>query len=105
MQRYNDLNTSTIALVGFVGALLTFVLIVALQVLYFAVSREQTQRKVIGASTAGSDTLLAEQEVRLTRYGWIDRQEKQVVVPIERAMDLVVDELSAGQREERNDDS
>jgi hypothetical protein len=104
MQRYNDLNTPMIALVGLLGALLTFAAIVALQVLYYSAANRQDERKVIQAPTTESDSLMAEQEVKLTRYGWVDRDKKQVAIPIERAMELVVRELSATESEERSDD-
>jgi hypothetical protein len=104
MQRYNDLNTPMIALVGLLGALVTFVVIVALQVLYYTAANSHNQRNVIQAPTTESDSLVAEQEVKLTRFGWINRDKKQVAIPIDRAMELVVRELSATGNEERSDD-
>ena len=103
MQRYNDLNTPMIALVGLLGMLLTFIAIVALQVLYYAAANRREEQKVVNVPTTASNSLLAEQEVKLTRYGWIARDTKQVAIPIERAMKLVVDELSATPGEEGSD--
>ncbi len=103
MQRYNDLNTPMIALVGFLGMLLTFIVIVALQVLYYTTANRRDDQKIVNVPTTSSNSALAEQEVKLTRYGWINRDEKQVAVPIERAMQLVVDELSATPGEEGSD--
>jgi hypothetical protein len=40
----------------------------------------------------------------LTRYGWIDREKQQVTIPIDRAMELVVNDLSAAPSEERSND-
>ena len=48
--------------------------------------------------------MLAEQAVKLTRYDWIDREKKRVMIPIERAMELVVKESSAAQSEERSNE-
>ena len=104
MQRYNDLNTPMIALVGLLGALLTFAAIVALQVLYYSAANKQDERKLINVPTTESNSLLAEQEVKLTRYGWIDREKNQVAIPIERAMELVVRDLSAARSEEPSDE-
>ena len=104
MERYNDLNTAKIAVVGFLGALITLAIVLALQVLYYSAANEQFERKVIRATTTQSDTLLAEQAVKLTRYDWIDREKKKVAVPVDRAMELVVKELSATQSEERSND-
>ena len=102
MERHNDLNTVKIAVVGFLAALVTLAIILALQVLYYSAANEQLERKVIQAPTTQSDTLLAEQAVKLTRYDWIDREKKKVMIPIDRAMELVVKELSATQSEERS---
>jgi hypothetical protein len=104
MDRYNDLNPVKIAQVGFLGALVTFVLILALQVLYYSAVNQETEQKVIQSPTTDSDTLLAEQAVKLTRYGWIDREKQQVTIPIDRAMQVVVNELSAAPSEERSND-
>lgn len=104
MERHNDLNTLKIAAVGLLGALLTMTIVLALQVLYYSAANEQFERKVIQAPATQSDTLLAEQAVKLTRYDWVDRQKNKVMIPIDRAMELVVKEVSARQSEERNHD-
>ena len=105
MASYNDLNTSKIALVGFVGAFLTFLIIIGLQVLYLSASSELTRERVIEASTTDSDDVLNKQKAKLTRYAWIDAQQGQASIPIERAMELVVEELSASQEEGSNDEA
>jgi hypothetical protein len=104
MERHNDLNSVKIAWVGFLGALVTFIVILAMQVLYYSTVVQETEQKVVQSPTTQSDTLLAEQAVKLTRYGWIDRQKQQVTIPIDRAMELVVNDLSAASSEERNND-
>ena len=104
MERHNDLNSAKIAWVGFLGALVTFIVILAMQVLYYSAVVQETEQKVIQAPTTQSDTLLAEQAVKLTRYGWIDREKQQVTIPIDRAMELVVNDLSAAPSEERSND-
>lgn len=105
MQRYNDLNITAIAIATFVGAVLTFAAILGLQVLYYAVANRQHEQKVIAAPTFESDSVIAEQEVKLTRYGWIDREKNQVAIPIERAMEVVVQELSSVESKEQSDGS
>ena len=104
MERHNDLNTVKIAIIGFLSALITFAIILALQVLYYSAENQQLERKVFQAPTTQSDTLLAEQAVKLTRYDWIDREQRRVMIPVDRAMELVVKELSATHSEERSHD-
>ncbi len=104
MERHNDLNSLKIAWVGFLGALVTFVVILAMQVLYHSAVVQETEQKVVQAPTTQSDTMLAEQAVKLTRYEWIDREQQRVMIPIDRAMEAVVNELSAAPSEERSND-
>jgi len=98
MARYNDTNTPMLALVGFVGAILIFALIVGLQVLYYSTAEKETEQKVIAAPTAESDSIITEQEIKLTQYGWLDRKANKVAIPIDRAMELVVAELADKER-------
>lgn len=102
MERHNDLNSLKIAVIAFLGAVLTLAAILALQVLYYTVANRLTEERVIQSAATHSDTQLAEQAVQLTRYDWIDREQKQVMIPVDRAMELVVQELSAAASEERN---
>ena len=93
MERYNDTNTPMLALVGVVSTILLFALIVGLQVLYYALAEQDFERKVIHIPTAESDGILAEQEIQLTQYGWLDRAQNKVAIPIDRAMERVVADL------------
>ena len=70
----------------------TFVVIVALQVLYFRFDNEQQQRLQNGTVKTSSDAILAEQRSRMGQYEWIDETKNQVRIPVERAMELVVRE-------------
>jgi hypothetical protein len=95
MERYNDTNTTAIAFAGVVGTILLFALILGLQVLYYTIAEQDYQRKVIEAPTIDSDSMLAEQQIQLTQYGWLDREQNKVAIPIDRAMARVVAELQA----------
>ncbi|WP_460167275.1 hypothetical protein [Thermostilla marina] len=64
VQPSTDLNTSTIALLGFVGAILIFAIIVALMVLYYHDMQKYDQRKMTAPAEEWS-TVKAEQETRL----------------------------------------
>ena len=96
----DGLNTPVIAVVGFVSAVLTFALIIAVQVLYYHVSTAETDRKVIAVRAEEADDMLAQQDARLARYGWVDRAKGRITVPVERAMELVVRELQEQQKNE-----
>ena len=93
MAQQDDLNVPMIATVGGISVLLTVATVYAVQAMYFRYSNDEIDRKVILAPTTDSDGKLAEQEAKLSRYSWVDRDAGTVAIPIERAMQLVVDEL------------
>lgn len=97
MAERDDLNVPMIATVGAVSVILTVAIVIAVQALYFNYANSETMRKVIEAPTVNADSRLAEQEAKLARYGWVNRAEGTVTVPIERAMELVVDEYRASE--------
>ncbi len=96
-ERYDDINTSSVAVVGFISAIAIFAIIVAVQTLYFNRMETLEQRKA-GQQNPEAANLIAEQEGRLARKGWINRETGVVAVPIERAMKLVVEEMQAEQQ-------
>ncbi len=98
MVERDDLHVTTIAAVGAVSVLLTIATIFGVEALYRSFANRETQRKVIAAPTPDSDSKLAEQEARLNRYSWVNREQAIVTIPIERAMDIVARELRAQQR-------
>jgi hypothetical protein len=95
MERYNDTNTSMIAFVGVVSTVVLFAAIVGLQVLYYTLAEQDYRRKVVDAPTSDSDSIIAEQQIQLTQYGWLDREQNKVAIPIDRAMERVVADLQA----------
>lgn len=100
MPAYEDVRTSTLALVGLLGAILTFAVVVLLMVVYYRVSARERYEKQISQAPAELSNLVANQQARLAEYRWVDQQKGVVTIPIDRAMQLVVSELSsnAGQK-------
>lgn len=101
MDTHDDVKTSTIALVGFLGAILTFAIIVLLTVIYYRTEARigearLRQEEQLQQPPTELRKLLADQRARLVEYRWVDREQQIVVIPIQRAMDLVVRELSSG---------
>ena len=92
MAEKDDVNVPMIATVGVVSVLLTIATVYAVQALYFERVRSENERKVVLAPTADADSRLAEQEAKITRYSWIKRGDGIVAIPIDRAMQLIVDE-------------
>jgi hypothetical protein len=89
MASYDDLNTRQIWIVGTISAVLTGVTILAVQVLYFALLNWHDETKLAGSEYAQSIEQVEAQTVSLTMYG--RGAEGQIVIPIDRAMELVVE--------------
>ncbi len=85
-------NTATILVVGLVGFILVFVIVVGLQAMYYHAEDEQNATKVISQAPEELSRLRAEQQELLNTYRWIDPKSGIVGIPIDRAMELVVRE-------------
>ncbi len=98
MARYHDLHTSTIALIGFLGALLVFAAIVAIQVVVFWTQERFREERVVQVIPGDRAELVAEQRRNL--HGsprWVDPERGIVAVPIDLAQERVVAELAKGE--------
>lgn len=95
MAHYDDVKTSTVALVGLIGAIVTFAVMLLVMVLYQQVSTRLVYDRQISQAPAELSEAIANQEARLAEYRWVDQPKGVVAIPIERAMELVVSELSS----------
>jgi hypothetical protein len=92
MQRHDDLNVPMMAYWGVLSCIITVVLILGIQVMYYRAANAQQQQKVISVVYTDSESVIAAQESQLARYGWLNREAGVVAIPIERAMELMVQE-------------
>ena len=92
----DDVYASQIALIGVIGAILTFVIIVALQVLYFRVEHAEVDRKSISQPSEERVALTTEHREQLMHYKMKDPKQGLVTIPIARAMELVLKERAEG---------
>jgi hypothetical protein len=102
MSHYEDLNTTKIALAGFIGAVLVSATTLLVMVLFHWEMAEQNQIKVINPPAAEYDSLVADQRAKLASYRWLDPEKKIVQIPIVKAMDLVLDDLKKAKEEKAN---
>lgn len=93
--KYDDLNTPAIAIVGFVSAILTFVSIIGFQAGYYYVESAVEVAKNRATGPTRNETILAEQRGKLATYGWVDKEQKTVGIPIDQAMALVLNEQTS----------
>jgi hypothetical protein len=98
----DDVRTSTVAMVGLLGtiALVAVVLLVDL-IAAVMVEREVRLHESEPAVTL-RDRAQARQEARLAEYRWVNRDAKPAVaaVPIDRAAELVLRDLTARKEED-----
>jgi uncharacterized membrane protein len=102
---YDDLNTSMIGYAGVISCVLTLVLILVFQALYFGYEARTEQAKIDAAGVTPSSAALQVQREKLASYGWIDRDQKVVAIPITQAMEKVVAELSVPKAEDKVTDA
>ncbi len=90
--RYDDPDVPASAIVGILGAVLLFAIIVGLQGLFYSMERKELAQKVADNPYEPLKRLDADQLEVLNSYGWVDQQAQIVHIPIGRAMELVVAE-------------
>ena len=88
----DDPSASSTAYVGVVFVLVFVVALIALIGYFDRVSEGEFEAKVVDRPTTAVRALETEQLGELHEYRWIDRDAGTVAIPIERAMDLVVEE-------------
>ena len=93
--RYDDPDVPASAVVGVVSAILLFVVVVALQALFYRMAEGERSRKVYEQPYEALEKLDADQLGTLSSYGWVDQQQGVTRIPIERAMQLIVAESSS----------
>jgi hypothetical protein len=95
----DDLNTPKIAVVGFIGVIVVFALIILMQVMFYWAEARQHVVKDIDQPYMEYANLTADQQARLAKYQWMDEKQKIVAIPIKRSMELVVDDKSIPEKE------
>ncbi len=103
MDHRDDVQTSTVALIGLLGTLGLFVIVLLLVVVYYQVQAREQYVKNVAVPFVELETIVAEQQAQLVEYRWIDREKHLVTIPIARAMELVVAELAAEQRSSKEE--
>ena len=88
----DDPSASSTAYVGVVFVLVFVVVLVGLIGYFDRVRDEEFEAKVVDRPTTAVRDLRTDQLGELREYRWIDRDAGTVAIPIERAMDLVVEE-------------
>lgn len=91
----DDPDSSATVAIGIAGAILLVVIVVALQGLFGQAAGSEFRRKVEAEKPVEYDSLRARQLEQIGTYRFIDPKEGVVAIPIDRAMELLVDERRA----------
>ena len=87
-------STRGIVFAGLLGAILTAAVVMGLQVLYYRYEAGLAATEKFNQPPAKLEALLEKQCSRLMDYNVIDADSGVYAVPVDRAMELVVTELS-----------
>lgn len=86
----DDVNTPLVAIVGLIGGILIFVVVMLLTVFYQAGLTRQQYATDLSPPYPELENVLASQRTKLANYRWVDEKNSVVAIPIDRAMPLVV---------------
>lgn len=87
----DDVNNSAIIGVGFGLTFVVVFLIFILEAWSMKLDTEMSMKKK--GTPASLSEYKAEQAKKLGEYGWVDQGQNQVHIPIERAMELTLEQL------------
>lgn len=88
MFEQENIDTQRIVVIGIFGAIVAFVLIIGVQVLYYRMEKADEFTKFVDVKPAERVAYQAEQRGKITEYKYVDRATDRVKIPIDRAMDL-----------------
>ena len=100
---HEDPAASSTWLMGFIGAVLLVVTMLGVTALYYNVKAVQVDTEVVKVPIDGPKKLRIQQEQRLTAPPrWEERDDggevtRELVIPLERAMKIVVEEYGAAE--------
>ncbi len=86
----DKLDTPMIALVGLASVLFLIIIVVLMQSWYYSVERTERFQKIISQPPVEYTKLVSEQQEQLNSYKWIDQKNGVVQIPIDLAMEKVV---------------
>ena len=98
MAAYDDLNVKRIFVVGIASVVVTAVTALAVQVLYHAMAQWQKTETQAASNYTRQNSILQEQLQEVSVFG-VDDTTGNIVIPVEKAIDLMVDEPSSRKRD------
>jgi len=89
--RHEDVNVTTIIVIGLVSTILLVVFVVSTQALYYVVQDAETYRKDVNPPSWRLNDILLQQQEALASYRVVDPAKKIVGIPIDVAIKRYVE--------------
>lgn len=89
MAAYDDLDVKRIFSVGILSVVVTAVTALAVQVVYYWMVQVQSAETAAASNYGRQNTILEDQQNEIARYD-VDRQTGNIIIPIDKAMELMV---------------
>jgi hypothetical protein len=102
MKPDEDINIPQLITIGVVSAILLVEVVVGVQALFYSVQETEIAAKQTSQPAWELADLRLEQETELNAYRWVDQEKGLVAIPIDRAIDLYVAQLTEAAK--RRDD-
>ena len=88
----DNVNVGRITLISVVGIAVTYFIVVALQIMYFRMKDNLEAERGTGSNLRAGQEQSAAQLEELGSYGWVDRENGVVRLPIDEAIRIRTDE-------------
>ena len=100
MANYDDLNNRQIFTVAIISAVLTFITILACQVVYYALAERIAEQKLQQGRYFQGNNILTSQSDAISQYG-VNEETGQVQVPVEMVMTRLAEQHSSEKDNEK----
>ena len=98
--RRTDTNNLFIVGAGVLSVVIIALMLVWLRSWFFVEKHETMQKLVLSVQNPDLGELQKRDALRLNSYGWVDKENGVVHIPIDRAMELMVSEAGTPKKEQ-----
>ncbi len=91
-----DINMTLVYLIGLFGSLLIYMTVILTQTYYYHVEQAALNERVLTKKNFELQQYKTEQQQTLHSYGWVNKEEKLIRIPIEEAVAVTAQEMQKG---------
>ena len=95
----DEVSAGVIGIIGVFAAVVLFLIVVLLQAWFYSWKSDLTAANTVRADDpdAPLGRMLVQQQAQINSYHWISREQGTRAIPVDRAMELVAQEMAASQ--------